>query len=150
MFCEEGNVPVCSQCLLIGKHHLKDGTMHKRKTVEEATKVMKETLERDSEELKRKREKAQEAMEMNGKNKDKLESEFQKRKEDIDRCFEEIEITMKRRHETLIEQIQAIHDMKCLFSLSFFLKHNNNNNNNNNSGRIERTRRSTSIISRCS
>ena len=49
--------------------------------------------------------------------KKKLESEFQKRKEDIDQCFEEIEITMKRRHETLIEQIQAIHDMKCLFSL---------------------------------
>ena len=133
MFCEEGNVPVCSQCLLIGKHHLKDGTMNKRKTVEEATKVMKETLERDSEELKRKREKAQEAMEMNGKNKEELESEFQKRKEDIDQCFEEIEITMKRRHETLIEQIQAIHDMKCLFSLLLLFQ---NNNNNNNSGRI--------------
>ena len=144
MFCEEGNVPVCSQCIIIGKHHLKDGTTHKRKTVEEATKMMKETLERDSEELKRKREKAQEAMEMNGKNKEELESEFQKRKEDIDRCFEEIEITMKRRHETLIEQIQAIHDMKCLFSLFFlFLLLQNNNN----SGRIERTRRSTSIIS---
>lgn len=76
--------------------------------------------------------------------KKKLESEFQKRKEDIDQCFEEIEITMKRRHETLIEQIQAIHDMKCLFSLLLLLFQNNNNNN---SGRIERTRRSTSIIS---